>query len=154
MIFNKLWGRNGHRSEADIVADIYRAFRRHDPLHGTNPRIQVEVSDGVATLRGVVRGGGQRGMAAKLAAEVEGVESVRNELLDDPTLKGTIAHALAVHPQLGLSTRVVWIRSYNGVVTLGGPVSSQAQQMTAEAAIRSVPGVVDVVNRLVVSSDL
>ncbi len=154
MIFDKLWSRrNGHRTDADIEAEILEAFRGYDALHLTKPRIQVEVGDGAVTLRGAVRGGGQRGMAAKLAAEVDGVISVRNELLDDPTIEGAVARALARHPQVQLSTRVVRIKSFNGVVTLRGPVQTQGQQMAAEAVTRSVPGVVDVVSHLVVNPE-
>lgn len=152
MIFDKLWTRrNGHHTDADIRAEILDAFRGYDALHSTKPRIEVEVSDGAVTLRGVVRGGGQRGMAEKLAAEVDGVSSVRNELLDDPTLEGTVARALGRDPRVHLSTTVVRIKSFNGVVTLRGPVQTEVQQMAAEAAVRGVPGVIDVVNRLVVT---
>lgn len=79
------------------------------------------------------------------------VISVSNELLVDPTLEGTVAHALGRDPRIRLSTRIVRIKSFNGVVTLRGPVQTEVQQMAAEAATRSVPGVIDVVNRLVVT---
>ncbi len=152
MIFNKLWTRrNGHRTDADIKAEIYDAFRSYDALHLTKPRIEVEVQEGAVTLRGVVLGAGQWGMAEKLAAEVNGVISVRNELLDDPTIEGDVARVLARDPKVRLSTSVVRIKSHNGVVTLRGPVLTQMQQMAAEAAVRSVPGVTDVINRLVVT---
>lgn len=154
MIFDKLWTkRNGHPTDADIKTEIHNAFRSYDALHLTKPRIDVDVDDGVVTLWGVVCGAGQRGMAAKLAAEVDGVESVRNELLDAPTIEGAVARALARHPQVQLSTTVVRIKSFNGVVTLRGPVQTQGEQMAAEAVTRSVPGVIDVVNRLVVAPD-
>ncbi|MCL4294444.1 MAG: BON domain-containing protein [Anaerolineae bacterium] len=154
MIFDKLWAnRNGHHTDADIRAKIYEAFRSYDTLHSTKPRIEVEVNDGVVTLGGAVCGAGQRGMAEKLAAAVEGVRSVRNELRDDPTIEGAVARAMARHPQVGLSTEVVRIKSFNGVVTLRGPVLNQRQQMAAEAVTRSVPGVIDVVNCLVVIPD-
>lgn len=154
MIFDKLWTRrNGHRTDVDIKTEICEAYRGYYPLYATRPRIELEVIDGVVTLRGVVRGGGQRGMAEKLAAEIDGVKSVRNELWDDPTLEGAVAHALASHPQVRLSTRVVRIKSFNGVVTLHGPVQTQIQQMAAEAVVRNVPGVTDVVNHLVVIPD-
>ncbi len=151
MIFDKLWAnRNGHRTDAELRAEIYEAFRGYHPLYATKPRIEVEVIDGVATLRGIVRGSGQRGMAEILATETDGVKSVRNELLDDPSLEGVVARALGRDPRVRLSTTVVRIKSFNGVVTLRGPALTQMQQMAAEAVTRSVPGVVDVVNRLVV----
>lgn len=153
MIFDKVRAnRKGHHTDADIKAEIDKAFQEYYPLHGTKPRLQVEVSAGVVTLQGVVRGAGQRGMAEKLA-EVDGVRSVHNELVDDPTLEGAVARALARHPEVQLSTTVVRIKSFNGVVTLSGPALSQGQQMSAEAVTRSVPGVVDVVNRLVMIPD-
>lgn len=154
MIFDKLWKtRPGQRTDADIRAKISDAFQSYDALSSTHPRIEVEVSAGVVTLRGVVCGGGQRGIAEKLATGVDGVIAVRNELLDDPTIEGAVARALARHPQVRLSTRVVRIKSYNGVVMLRGPVETQVQQMAAEAVTRSVTGVVDVVNQLTVQPE-
>lgn len=154
MIFDKLWKtRPGQRTSADIRAEINDSFRNYEALNSTHPRIEVEVSEGVVTLRGVVCGGGQRGLAEKLATAVDGVSAVRNELLDDPTVEGTVARALAQHPQVRLSTRVIRIKSFNGVVMLRGPVETQVQQMAAEAVTRSVTGVVDVVNQLTVQPE-
>jgi osmotically-inducible protein OsmY len=113
----------------------------------------VEVNEGVAILRAVVRGVALRHAAARLAATVDGVETVRDELLDDPAIERAVAHALATHPGLQLLTDVVSIKSYHGEVTLTGYVPDQSQQMTAEAVARSVPGVKEVVNTLLVSPE-
>ena len=151
MFFDKLRHRhNGHLSDEDITAKIRETFRNYGPLESTHPSIQVEVLDGAATLRGVVRGAGQRDIAGKLAATVDGVKTVHNELWADPTLEGIVARELATHPLLRLSTTRIKIRSFNGVVSLSGPVLNQVQQMTAEAVARRVPGVKQVVNQLVV----
>ncbi len=153
MFLSKLWQRNGHRTDADIAAEVYQTLRRYAPIYTTKAPIQVEVIDGVATLRGVVVGAALCDMAEQLAAAVDGVKSVRNELLDDPAIERAIAWALAIQPHLRLLTNVVRLKSYRGVVTLAGSVSSQAHKETAEAVTRSVPGVRDVVNRLVVSPE-
>jgi osmotically-inducible protein OsmY len=152
-IFDKLWNRNGHSSKTGTVDEIFQALHSYSPLDATAPPIEIEVVDGVVTLRGAVRGAGIRDMAGKLAATVEGIEAVNNELLDDPTIEGKVARVLAAHPDLGLSTTLIHLKSYHGVVTLSGPVSSQAQQMAAEAVTRSVPGVANVINRLDVLSN-
>lgn len=149
-IFDNLWHRNGHSAKSATAAEIYQVLHSYAPLDATAPIIEIEVADEVVTLRGVVRGAGIRDMAGQLAATVEGVATVNNELVDDPSIEGTVARALASHPELRFSTTVVQLKSYHGVVTLSGPVSSQAQQMTAESVARSVPGVANVVNRLVV----
>jgi len=153
MIFDKLRSRNGHRSDAKLVAEIREALRGYAPLYATAPPIQMEVVDGVATLRGVVRGVALRHAAGQLAATVPGVESVRNELRDDLSIERAVAQAMATYPPDRLPTDVVRIKSYHGEVTLTGQVSSQTQQMAAEAVARSVPGVSEVVNALVVSPE-
>ncbi len=153
MIFDKLRRRNGHRSDAEVAAEIHKVLRGYGPLYATAPLIQVELADGIATLRGVVRGVALRHAAGRLAATVAGVESVHNELLDDPAIERAVAQALATHPRAQLLTDVVCIKSYHGEVTLTSQVSSQTQQMAAEAVARGVPGVSEVVNVLVVSSE-
>ena len=152
MLLSKLRRHNSHRSDADIKAEIQQALRRHAPIYTTKAPIRVEVTDGVAILRGVVIGVALRDMAGQLAATVDGVKSVRNELLDDPAIERAVARALATHPHVRLLTDVVGLKSYHGVVTLAGSVPEQAQKLAAEAVTRSIPGVVEVVNRLVVSS--
>lgn len=48
MIFDKLRSRNGHPSDAELVARIYKALRSYGPLYATKSPIQVEVNEGVA----------------------------------------------------------------------------------------------------------
>lgn len=150
MIFDKWYNRSAALSDSSIAVRVQEALHRYAPLASTRPVVQVEVVGGVATLRGVVRGSGQRGMAGQLAAAVDGVTAVRNELQDDPTIEGVVARALATDPRVRLSTRTIRIKSFNGVVILSGPVLTQAQQLAAEAVTRRIPGVIDVANRLVV----
>ena len=153
MIFDKPRTRNGHRPDADIAADIHRALRGYTPLCAAAPPIQVEVGDGVVILRGVVRGIALRHAAGQLAAEVVGLESVRNELLADPDIEQAVVQALATHPYARLITNPVLVKSYHGEVTLTGQVASEIQQMIAESVARTVPGVSDVINELVVAPE-
>jgi osmotically-inducible protein OsmY len=153
MIFDKLDTRTDHRSDADIAAHIHKALRGCTPLHATAPPIQVEVEDGIVTLRGIVRGVALRHAAGQLAAEVVGAESVRNELLDDPSIERAVAQALATHPYARLITNPVLVKSYHGEVTLTGQVASEIQKMIAESVARTVSGVSEVVNALVVSPE-
>jgi osmotically-inducible protein OsmY len=153
MILDRVRTCNDHLSDADIAAYIHKALRGYTPLYATAPPVQVEVEDGIVTLRGVVRGVALRHAAGRLAAEVVGVDSVRNELLDDPTIERAVAQALATHPYARLITNPVLVKSYHGEVTLTGQVASQIQQMIAESVARTVPGVSEVVNALVVSTE-
>jgi osmotically-inducible protein OsmY len=153
MIFDRLRTRDDHRSDADIADHIHKALRGYTPLHATAPPIQVEVEDGIVTLRGIVRGVALRHAAGQLAAEVVGAESVRNELLDDPSIERAVAQALATHPYARLITNPVLVKSYHGEVTLTGQVASEIQKMIAESVARTVSGVSEVVNALVVSPE-
>jgi osmotically-inducible protein OsmY len=154
MIFDRFLTRHNNAPADDkIKAEIMASLRSYAPLHATKPRLRVEVIDGAVTLSGVVRGGGQRGMAERLAASVEGVTAVHNHLLDDSKIEGVIAQALANNPATRISTTTVRIKSFNGVVTLMGPVFRQSQKMAAETVTENIPGVIKVVNRLVVVSN-
>jgi osmotically-inducible protein OsmY len=73
--------------------------------------------------------------------------------LDDPTIERAVAQALATHPYARLITNPVLVKSYHGEISLTGQVASQIQQMIAESVARTVPGVSEVVNALVVSSE-
>lgn len=153
MIFAKPRKSSVHQADAELAAKIHAILCNYAPLRATNPPIKVDVTAGAATLHGVVRSVALRNAASRLAATVPGVQAVRNELLDDPGIVLGVAQALATHAHIRLLTDVVDIKSYHGEVTLSGQVSCQAQQLAAEAVTRSVPGVIDVINRLVVIPD-
>lgn len=67
----------------DTVRDQVMVKLANDPDVGGMP-IDVEVHQGVATLKGKVRSDKQKSKAEKLAKKVKGVSSVTNQLVISP----------------------------------------------------------------------
>jgi osmotically-inducible protein OsmY len=117
--------------------------------------IAVEITDGVATLRGQVASAPARDEAAIAIAQVRGVRAVRNEL-------GVNADDAAVDPprdaELVRFVRRAMLRAFprepirvgarNGIVTLEGAVANLAEQVRASEVARRVLGVRAVENRI------
>ena len=123
-----------------------------DPSIGAD-RIGVAVKNGVATLTGRLGSYAQRWRAATAALRICGITGVVNQLTVDlpPTNRPTdekIAaaawHALAWNAVVPRNR--VRVSVEDGCVTLAGEVEWKYQSLAAEAAIRDMLGVVDLVN--------
>lgn len=124
----------------------------------TNPfEIDVDVSDGVVTLRGRVEEAGDRVEAEKLARETEGVRRVINRITvgedmhnDAPGSDGAIT--AAIKAKLAVDTDVAAVNIdvdvTEGVVTLSGIVKTAAARTKAHDIAHSVSGVKKVNNEL------
>ncbi len=126
--------------------------------------IDVDADGGAVTLRGQVPTQEVREMAGTIAAETQGVTSVRNELAvseaarPDPELeamatrvadleiKAGVQEALLLEPA-GLAGAVS-VEVADGTVILSGNVPDAEHRYRAELAARRVPGVRTVENRL------
>jgi osmotically-inducible protein OsmY len=123
-------------------------------------RIDIDVHDGVVTLRGAVSDAEQREEAERIALATKGVRSVVNELLIDPTprtaarvfddawIVSMIDSKLAVDPEVRAVDVDVDVR--DGNVTLSGTVDTEAAKAEAEDLAWSVDGVKKVNNEIVV----
>jgi hyperosmotically inducible protein len=141
-----------NRIEASAKSSYnFKTYLKDDP-------IQVESTGGVVTLTGTVSQEWHKGLAGETVSDLPGVKSVSNKLTvtgDQPaehsdgwvTMK--VKSALLFHKNVsGSGTEVT---TQNGVVTLAGDASSEAQkQLTGEYA-KDVEGVKDVRNDLVVA---
>lgn len=119
---------------------------------------QTAVSYGIVHLRGRVLSRRDAEQAERLALAVDGVQSVRNELVAemerpsrsaDEELAASVMHALGRDP-VANATYVKAI-AFDGDVYLHGHVDSIAQQNAAAEATRRVQGVKRVFNNVVVS---
>lgn len=118
-------------------------------------KVEVDTKEGVVTLRGKTDFAEQRDLAAEQARGVEGVKDVVN-LIEvktederrDEAITASVQAALVARP----ATRALRlsISTTDGVVTLDGPARSRAQQEFAEKAVRGVPGVRGVENKLTI----
>lgn len=149
-------------SEA-VITTTYTLNRHLNPFD-----IDVEVSGGVATLRGTVESGVERDLAEELALGVDGIGAVRNEIEVNPEIEpraggddfgDTVRDA---NITAMVKSQLLWNHNTHGlqigvdtedaVVTLSGAVESDAESQLAEQIARNTGEVVDVRNRLLVSS--
>jgi len=120
-------------------------------------RIGVAAKDGVVTLTGHADSFPQRREAEKVAGLVPGVKAVVCELEvalpppgqpTDETIARAASNAIAWNSLLPKETIQVWVD--NGRVTLEGVLDSHEQRRSAEECVRSLPGVKDVNNHVVI----
>ena len=146
----------GQQIDDAALATKVKAKIAADPE--TNPfEIDVDVNDGVVTLRGRVEEAGDRTEAEKLARNTSGVRRVVNRITvgedphdDPPGSDGAIT--LAIKTKLAADPDVAAVNIdvdvTEGVVTLSGTVKSQAARQKAHDIAHSVSGVKRVNNEL------
>ncbi len=120
--------------------------------------IKIQSKDGAVTLTGVVSEESRRGLAKETVAGLPGVASVDNRLEvkgspptenSDAWLAEKVKATLLFHQNVDGSKTEVQVN--DGIVTLRGEASSQAQKELTTEYARDVDGVKDVKNELTVS---
>jgi len=129
--------------------------------------IDTDVENGKVYLRGEVRSGAQRALAAEVAGNVDGVTGVQNDLVvnsaDPPTGErlsrqaSDAALTAQVKSRLMLSNNTaglaIDVHTENNIVTLRGTVSSATERELAGLIAGNTEGVTEVRNELQVRPD-
>ena len=143
-------------SDRDIETSAKQShvFKKYLP----DDDIKIESKDGAVTMTGVVSGEYHKALAQETVANLPGVKSVDNklELKSTPPSTNTdawvldnVVATLLFHRSVSPTTTQVDVK--DGVVTLKGEASSQAQKdLTTEYAM-DVEGVKDVKNEMTVA---
>jgi len=142
----------GTIDDPDVAEDVRAALHEHPALRAE--RITVGVHHQVVTLSGRVNSLEQRRAARRSAQAVVGVRAVIDELTlpPAPTASQTKARLVEVLGRAGSADiDQVAIKLDGHVATLEGNVHSWYERRAAERAARSVPGITDVLNKLVVT---
>ncbi len=150
------FSRDGAPTEADydIEIEVREAFAKYDPLRMFGDALHIIARGGNVILNGPVRSHSARENAAQLAAKVNGVTKVENNLVVDTDLEVLVAQALAADPRTQVLFPGVLVGVVFGVAYLKGEApSAQVKQAAAEVAAK-VPGVVAVSNDLSTPPDL
>jgi osmotically-inducible protein OsmY len=124
---------------------------------------EVDVKDGIVTLRGDAASLAQKELATEYAKDVEGVKDVNNEMtvtkpaektrtvgekIDDASITAQVKMTLLYHRSTSaLNTKVT---TEKGVVTLGGKASNAAEVDLATKLANDVNGVKGVKNRMTI----
>lgn len=124
---------------------------------------EIEVKNGVVTLRGDASSEAQKELTTVYASDVEGVKEVKNEMkvaqvvkikqrageqFDDASITAQVKMALLYHRSTSaLNTKVV---TNDGIVTLYGKAGSAAEKDLVSKYASGINGVKDVWNRMTV----
>ncbi len=154
------------KSDAWTAAKIKGTLMFHRSVKGVGT--EVDVKDGVATLRGEAQTQSQKDLATEYAKDIEGVTKVNNmmtvkggeekkngeekktvgEKIDDASITAQAKMVLLGHRSTSaLHTKV---RTENGVVYLSGTAKNQAEKDLVTKLVSDIDGVDRVVNEMVI----
>ena len=126
------------------------------------PQTEVEVQDGIVTLKGEVASIAQMELSSEYAHDIEGVKAVRNELrlstalelpertvsqkIDDASISAQVKIALLTHRSTSaVNTKVA---TCDGEVTLTGIARNEAEKSLVAKLASDIHGVVCVKNQM------
>jgi len=148
--------RAAHKDDERIVSAakqsyVYRTYLKDD-------RIKVQSRDGCVTLTGMVASPSHKTMAEDTVENLPGVKSVVNQLevkakaaepKSDDWIAFKVRSALLYHRSVSGTKTTISVK--DGVVTLKGMASSEAQRELTEEYAKDVEGVKEVKNEMKVS---
>jgi osmotically-inducible protein OsmY len=125
---------------------------------------EVEVKDGIVTLRGEAASHAQKELTAEYAKDVEGIKDVKNEMtvsknpgrtprtmgqkIDDASISAQVNMSLLNHRSTSVINTTV--KTKRGVVTVGGKAKSAAEKNLVTKLIADINGVTEVKNRMTI----
>lgn len=142
------------RSDAEVKRDVEAELKWDVNLQDASG-IVVTVKDGVVTLTGFVRSWMDRYYAERAAKRVAGVRGLANDLdvrlaaLDErPDPEIAQDAVAAIERELPLTSDRIQVVVRDGVVTLEGSVEWNFQKEWAEKAVRKLPGIKSIANKI------
>ncbi|MFL5694052.1 MAG: BON domain-containing protein [Ktedonobacteraceae bacterium] len=137
-----------YRSDDALQQEVERILYDFTPLHVDLKGIRARVLDGVLYLDGNISSSLRGDIARDQVSGVAGLMEIKNNLIGDDTLAADLAMALGRDPR----TRDLPIGVYPrlGVVRLSGAVHNSQQKSAADEIAKNFPGVISVINDLVV----
>ena len=125
-------------------------------------KTEVDVKDGIATLRGNAVSQAQKELTTEYAKDVEGVKDVKNEMtvsgdsknmhrtasekIDDASITAQVKMALLFHRSTSVLKTTVTTK--NGVVSLGGKARNTAEKDLVTKLVEDIEGVRSVKNQM------
>lgn len=143
------------QSDRNIESSVKQSYVFQKYLQDDD--IKIESKDGVVTMTGVVSGNYHRVLAQETVAGLPGVKSVDNKLElkgsaptanSDAWVRDNVVATLLFHRSVRPTTTEVDVK--DGVVTLRGEASSQAQKELTTEYVKDVEGVKDVKNEMTI----
>jgi osmotically-inducible protein OsmY len=160
--------KHAEKPDAWLTAKVKTTLLFHRSVSGI--KTEVDVKDGIVTLRGDADNQAQKDLATEYAKDVEGVKDVKNEMtvtniaketkkeiketrtvgdkIDDASITALVKMTLLYHRSTsGLQTKV---ETKDGVVTLSGKAKNAAEKNLASKFTKDVNGVEDVNNLMTI----
>ena len=154
--------RPAENSDTWVHMKVKTALLFHRNVSGFETEINVK--DGIVTLRGEATSQAQKDLTTEYAKDVEGVKEVKNEMtvaktsvkpdktvgekVDDASITAQVKMTLLYHRSTSaLNTKV---KTKNGVVTLGGKAKNAAEKDLATKFANDVKGVKSVNNHMTI----
>ena len=135
-----------------LKQSVQDAMKLYAPLNASRQTISVAVEDSKVLLSGYVPSTSAKQIAGVLAANVDGVSEVINDLIPAPELERRVATALAKDDRT--SAWPIRVRVDLGYVQLQGYVPDEEAVETALQVARQVDGARQVINALKVERPL
>ncbi|MDP3587886.1 MAG: BON domain-containing protein [Sulfuricurvum sp.] len=146
------------KSDTWIKIKIQTVLAFHSNVNAS--KADVNVKNGVVTLKGKAISQAQKELTAEYAKDVEGVKEVKNEMtlvqaddtigekIDDASITAQVKMTLMMHKSTGvIRTNVT---TNNGIVTLSGKAKSEAERDLVTKLAEDVQGVNNVVNKMTI----
>jgi hyperosmotically inducible protein len=125
---------------------------------------EVDVKDGIVTLRGAAASQAQKELTTEYAKDVEGIKDVKNEMtvsktsnktsrtvgerIDDASITAQTNMTLLNHRSTSVLNTTV--KTKRGVVTVGGKARNAAEKDLVSKLVTDINGVKDVKNRMTI----
>jgi hyperosmotically inducible periplasmic protein len=151
-----------NNTDAWLTMKVKTALLFHKNVSGLHT--DVDVKDGVVTLRGDADTEAQKELTTEYVKDVEGVKDVRNELvvsknprkpnetvgekIDDASITAQVKSTLLFHR--ATSAKNTKVETSDGVVTLNGKARNGAEKDLATKLADDVRGVRNVVNKMTI----
>lgn len=153
-------GEPAKNSDAWLVTKVKSTLLFH---RSVSARTEVDVKDGIVTLKGEATSPAQRELTTEYVKDIEGVKDVKNEMtvagvmeekrtvgekIDDSSITAQVKMTLLYHRSTSaINTKV---STKDSVVTLQGTARNNAEVDLATKLANDVNGVASVVNRMTV----
>lgn len=154
--------RPAENSDAWLMMKVKSTLLYHKSVSGF--KTEVDVKDGIVTLKGEATSQAQKDLATEYAMDVEGVKSVNNEMtvsktgkktpetmgekIDDASITAQVKLTLLNHRSTSaLNTTVTTKR---GVVTVGGKAKNAAEKDLVTKLVKDIKGVKSVKNQMTI----
>lgn len=155
-------GKPDEKSDGWIGMKVKTILLFHQNVSGINT--EVDVNNGVVTLRGQASSEAQKELTAEYAMDVDGVKSVNNELvvgkdkkttmekmgtkIDDASITAQVKVSLLFHRST--SAINIKVETKNGIVTVRGTARNEAEKDLVGKLVSNIKGVKGLKNEITI----